>query len=305
MRPVVSISLRESTNSTDFVSVRADRGSRTLPGQPLRMITFIPTPIGNPQDITIRAMRVFEKTDIFLCEDTRQTQKLLRLLEERFGMRTPQADFYSFHEHNGAARLEALGDVLAEKEIVYVSDAGTPAISDPGQQLVSYAQEKGIAYDVLPGASAVTTAYAASGFERGEFLFFGFLPHKGKERQSKLEEALGCGYDAILYEAPHRLEKLLDAIVLADPDRELFAAKELSKRYQKYFRGKAEAVRAAIVAQTVRGEWVIVIRAEKNTSATLSLDALMRLDLPPRPKAKLLAQLSDKSVKAWYEILTQ
>jgi 16S rRNA (cytidine1402-2'-O)-methyltransferase len=269
------------------------------------MITFIPTPIGNPQDITIRAMRAFESADIFLCEDTRQTKKLLRLLEERFDMRFPQADFYSFHEHNGAERIAGLGRALAEQNIVFVSDAGMPAISDPGQVLVRYAQEQAIAYDVLPGASAVTTAYAASGFEHGEFLFFGFLPHKGKERQLKLDEVLSCGYDAILYEAPHRLDKLLDALSVADPARELFAAKELTKRYQRYYRGAAATLRDQIKAETIRGEWVVVIRAQKNDRKSLSFESAMRLDLPPKPKAKLLAQLSDKSTKEWYALLSQ
>ncbi len=267
------------------------------------MITFIPTPIGNPQDITIRAMRAFESADIFLCEDTRQTKKLLRLLEERFDMRFPQAAFYSFHEHNGAARLEELGGLLSEHNVVFVSDAGMPAISDPGQLLVAYAQKEGIAYDVLPGASAVTTVYAASGFESGEFLFFGFLPHKGKERQAQLDIALTCGYDAILYEAPHRLEKLLESLIASDSEREIFAAKELTKRYQGYFRGTAKTVHGMITSQTIRGEWAIVIRGKRNTQKTLSFDAIMHLDLPPKPKAKLLAQLSEKSTKEWYETL--
>ena len=151
------------------------------------MITFIPTPIGNPQDITIRAMKLFEKADLFLCEDTRQTKRLLRLLEERFDMTYPDVDFYSFNEHNGQQRLDEFGDSLKDKEVIYVSDAGMPVISDPGQLLVAYAQDAGVfSYDVLPGASAVTTAYAASGFEEGKFLFYAFLPHKGKERSSCL-----------------------------------------------------------------------------------------------------------------------
>jgi 16S rRNA (cytidine1402-2'-O)-methyltransferase len=250
-------------------------------------------------------MRAFEDADIFLCEDTRETKKLLRLLSERFDMRLPQADFYSFHEHNGAQRLDELGAVLGEKNVVFVSDAGTPAISDPGQLLVEHAQREAIAYDVLPGASAVTTAYAASGFASGEFLFFGFLPHKGKERQTKLDEVLGCGYDAVLYEAPHRLAKLLEALVAADPDRELFVAKELTKRYQRYYRGTAVSVRERVVTETIRGEWVLVIQGEKSETKTLSMEAILRLDLPPKPKAKLLAQLSDKSIKEWYETLTK
>jgi 16S rRNA (cytidine1402-2'-O)-methyltransferase len=267
------------------------------------MITFIPTPIGNPQDITLHAMRAFEEAEIFLCEDTRETKKLLRLLSERFDMRLPQADFYSFHEHNGAERIVELGSILEEKQIVYVSDAGTPAISDPGQLLVVHAQKKGIDYDVLPGASAVTTAYAASGFESGVFLFFGFLPHKGKARQAKLDEVLGCGYDAVLYEAPHRLSKLLDALIVADPRREIFAAKELTKRHQHYYRGAVVSVRDQIASKTIRGEWVVVIHGKAQKAQTLSLEAVMRLDMPPKVKAKLLAQLSDLSVKEWYEKL--
>ncbi len=268
------------------------------------MITLIPTPIGNPQDITIRAMRLFETADIFLCEDTRETKKLLRLLEERFDMRMPDANFYSFHEHNGAERLIQLGDVLTTQNIVYVSDAGMPAISDPGQVLVAYAQEQGIDYDVLPGASAVTTAYAASGFESGNFCFVGFLPHKGKERQAQLDAVLANSADTILYEAPHRLDKLLDALMTADPDREIFAAKELTKRYQRYYRGTAASVRERILSETIRGEWVVIIRGKQSEHKSLSFEAVLHLDLPPKPKAKLLAQLSEKSVKEWYTFLT-
>ncbi len=265
------------------------------------MITLIPTPIGNIEDITIRAMRLFEQAELFLCEDTRRTKKLLRLLEERFEMRFPQADFYSFHEHNGAQRLEELGERLARQRIVFVSDAGMPSISDPGQLLVAWAQEQGVMYDVLPGASAAVTAYAASGFESGDFRFFGFLPHKGRPRQAALDAVLVCSADAILYEAPHRLGKLLDALVLADPSREIFVAKELTKRHQHYYRGTAKSVREQIPDETIRGEWVLVIRGRESRVQTLTLEQVLRLELPPKPKAKLLSLLSDQSVKEWYE----
>jgi len=267
------------------------------------MITFVPTPIGNPQDITIRAMRCFEKAELFLCEDTRQTKRLLQLLHERFGMEYPNADFISFNEHNGAKRLEELSDILKSKEVVYVSDAGMPVISDPGQLLVAYAQDQGLAYDVLPGASAVTTAYAASGFEEGKFLFYAFLPHKGKERALALSEAMGNGYNTVLYEAPHRLEKLLEQIVAVDPDRELFLAKELSKKYQKYYRGTAQSLIEKLSGETIRGEWVVVIGAKKSGERSLSFDEVYAMDIPPKIKAKLLAQMSDKSVKEWYATL--
>lgn len=267
------------------------------------MITFVPTPIGNPQDITIRAMKTFEKATLFLCEDTRQTKRLLKLLEERFGMTYPDADFYSFNEHNGQERLDEFGSVLADKEVVYVSDAGMPVISDPGQLLVAYAQEYGITYDVLPGASAVTTAYAASGFEEGKFLFYAFLPHKGKERSAALNEAMSNGYNTVLYESPHRLEKLLDEVASLDAHRELFLAKEISKKYQNYYRGTAVSLQKEFKNLTIRGEWVVVIAAQRSEERSLSFTEVLHLDLPPKPKAKLLAQLSDKSVKEWYQEL--
>ncbi len=267
------------------------------------MLTFIPTPIGNPQDITIRAMKLFEKAELFLCEDTRQTKRLLRLLEERFDMTYPDAEFYSFNEHNGEERLEQFGTVLDGKEVIYVSDAGMPVISDPGQILVAYCQENDITYDVLPGASAVTTAYAASGFKEGKFLFYAFLPHKGKERSSALSKAMGNGYNTVLYESPHRLEKLLGEILALDENRELFLAKEISKKYQRYYRGTAASLNEVFKELTIRGEWVVVIRAKESTEKSLSFTEVLTLDLPPKPKAKLLAQLSDKSVKEWYNEL--
>ena len=269
------------------------------------MITFIPTPIGNPQDITIRAMKLFEKAELFLCEDTRQTKRLLRLLEERFDMAYPKAEFYSFNEHNGQQRLNELSTDLTQKEVVYVSDAGMPVISDPGQLLVEYCQEYNISYDVLPGASAVTTAYAASGFEEGKFLFYAFLPHKGKERVAALSEAMNNGFNTVLYESPHRLEKLLKEISTVDENRELFLAKEISKKYQNYYRGTAKELDDKFKELTIRGEWVVVISAKKASEKSLSFTEVLNLDLPPKPKAKLLAHLSDKSVKEWYKELIE
>jgi len=267
------------------------------------MITFVPTPIGNPQDITLRAMKAFEQATLFLCEDTRQTKRLLRLLEERFSMVYPEADFYSFNEHNGEERVAEFGETFKDKEVVYVSDAGMPVISDPGQLLVAYCQEQNLAYDVLPGASAVTTVYAASGFEEGKFLFYAFLPHKGKERAKALNEAMNNGYNTVLYESPHRLEKLLEEIEALDANRELFLAKEISKKYQNYYRGSANSLNTQFQELTIRGEWVVVIRAKEEVEKSLSFSDVRTLDLPPKVKAKLLAELSDKSVKEWYNEL--
>lgn len=248
-------------------------------------------------------MKLFEKAELFLCEDTRETKRLLKLLEERFEMLYPHADFISFNEHNGHARLEEYGEILESKNVVYVSDAGMPVISDPGQILVAYCQEKDIEYDVLPGASAVTTAYAASGFEEGKFLFYAFLPHKGKERTIALAEAMDNGFNTVLYESPHRLEKLLEEIAAVDGERELFLAKELTKKYQRYYRGSAKELDERLKNETIRGEWVVVISAKKSLEKSLSFSEVLALDLPPKPKAKLLSMLSGKSVKEWYQEL--
>jgi 16S rRNA (cytidine1402-2'-O)-methyltransferase len=267
------------------------------------MITFVPTPIGNPQDITIRALRLFEQAEIFLCEDTRETKRLLRLLSERFEFAMPSAVFISFNEHNGSKRIEELESELAQKNVVYVSDAGMPVISDPGQILVEYCQKHDIRYDVLPGASAVVTAYAASGFGEGKFLFFGFLPHKGSDRSKALGEALNTGYPTILYESPHRLMKLLEEIAAIDPDRVLFAAKELTKKFQRYYKMPAQEILKLFGNAQIRGEWVVIIEAKRQERQPLYLEDILALDLAPKPKAKLLAKISGESVKEWYEKL--
>jgi 16S rRNA (cytidine1402-2'-O)-methyltransferase len=271
------------------------------------MLTFVPTPLGNLQDITYRAVETFRRAELFLCEDTRVTRRLLTLLQERGVLESlPEAEFLSFNEHNGPRRLEELGAQLSSRETVYVSDAGMPAISDPGQLLVAYCQERGIPYDVLPGPSAVTTAYAASGFPSGAFLFYGFLPHKGRERREALEKLLAQEWAVVLYEAPHRLERLLLEIAEREPERELFAAKELSKQHQRYYRDGAARLLARLrEEEAFRGEWVLILAPGRAGRPALHLEDLLAESLPPKVKAKLLARLSGESVQVWYRRLTE
>ncbi len=268
------------------------------------MLTFIPTPIGNPKDITLRSLELFQKADLFLCEDTRETKRLLRLLSERFDFIYPaDSTFVSFNEHNGRSRIDEWGDKLTSMEVVFVSDAGMPVISDPGEILVQYCQDEKIPYDVLPGASAVVTAYAASGFEDGNFLFFGFLPHKGSERSRRLHEALNTGYNTILYESPHRLFKLIEELSISDGDRVIFLAKELSKKFQTYYKSSAREMFELFSKENIRGEWVVIIEAKKSERKALYIEDIIEMDLAPKPKAKLLATLTNKSTKSWYEKL--
>jgi 16S rRNA (cytidine1402-2'-O)-methyltransferase len=266
------------------------------------MLTFIPTPLGNLQDITYRAVTELSKATLLLCEDTRVTRRLLTLLHERGVLeRPPEAEYLSFNEHNGPRRLEEIGARLADEPVLYLSDAGMPVISDPGQLLVAYCQERGIDYDVLPGPTAVTTTYAASGFESGKFLFYGFLPHKGRERREALERLMAQPWDTVLYEAPHRLEKLLEEIAGRDPERELFAAKELSKQHQRYYRAPAAKLLERLRAESAfRGEWVVVLAGSAAERPALFAEDILAEELPPKVKAKMLARLTGESVKSWY-----
>lgn len=264
------------------------------------MLTFIPTPIGNPADITIRAMRAFEQAQLFLCEDTRNTKHLLQLLSERYDMSMSNAIFLSFNEHNGQERLSQIENDLKEKNVVYVSDAGMPVISDPGVILVEYCQKNNVVYDVLPGANAALTAYVASGFAGGEFTFLGFLPHRGKERSAKLKVSLDQDFAAILYEAPHRLLKLLEELASLAPDREIFLAKELTKKYQKYYKNKVSVLFEEFRDENIRGEWVVIIEPKPRSDQIMSIEEIVSLDLSPKEKAKLLSTTTGKSPKECY-----
>jgi len=267
------------------------------------MIKFIPTPIGNPQDITIRALQEFQNATLFLCEDTRETKRLLSILSQRFDFTIPNAEFLSFHEHNGKARLLEISERLSSENIVFVSDAGMPIISDPGQILVEYCQKNGIEYDILAGASAVVTAYAASGFEEGKFTFWGFLPHKGKQRSLELNKIMNSDINIVLYEAPHRIDKLIAEIANIDENRELFFAKELTKKFQNYYRGTAKELLRQFDTINLKGEWVVVIRAKTSEQKALYLEDILALDIAPKIKSKLLSKITNQTTKEWYNRL--
>lgn len=269
------------------------------------MLRFVPTPIGNIADITFRALEAIERAEVFLCEDTRVTKQLLFLLQERYNI-TLQLNkkFIPLHSHNEKRFFQNVDLKLFEKEVIYLSDAGMPGVSDPGAKLVAFAQSHGIAYDILPGSNAALNAYVASGFDATRFLFFGFLPHKGKERERELQEVLHTSYVVILYEAPHRLEKLLGEIKRIDPDRELFLAKELTKKFQTYYKGCAAEILEQIRG-SIKGEWVVVLSPPQTSkrSFVIGVDEIMKLDIPKKQKAKLLAKITEKSVTEWYNSL--
>ena len=270
------------------------------------MLSLVPTPIGNIGDISLRAIEALSQADILLCEDTRVTKKLIHILKERYNTTFKEnQEFISLHSHNESAFVDKLETSFFDANIVYASDAGMPGVSDPGQTLVSYCIQNAVKYDVLPGANAVLTAFVASGFVETQMFFFGFLDHKGSSRSAGLQKALHNGYTTIMYESPHRLEKLLLEIEKEEPTRELFLAKELTKKYQKYFRGTANEALAEL-AGNFRGEWVVVIKADDvQAESAISQKDILELDLPKKTQAKLISKITGENTKACYQRLLE
>ncbi len=266
------------------------------------MLTLVPTPIGNIGDISLRTMEVFSEADVLLCEDTRVTKKLLNLLKERYDLTTKDPRFIALHSHNEHHFIETLEASFFEQNVVYASDAGMPGISDPGQALIRYCIDHAVEYDILPGANAALTAFVASGFVTTQMLFFGFLPHKGGDRKKALNEALYNGYTTVLYESPHRLEKMLKEIAEEAPQRRLFLAKELSKKYQHYYHGTASEL-LALLAGGIKGEWVVVIEAGEQQQGGFSEKDVLALDIPKKAAAKLIAKITGEHPKACYQRL--
>lgn len=268
------------------------------------MLSLVPTPIGNIGDISLRAMELLKDADILLCEDTRITKKLFHILQERYDLQCKEnQEFISLHSHNEKEFVEKLDPSFFDKNVVYVSDAGMPGVSDPGQSLVRFCIEHEISYDVLPGSNAVLTAFVASGFVETQMLFFGFLDHKGSSRSQGLQKALHSGYTTVLYESPHRIEKLLIEIHKESSDRELFLAKELTKKYQRYLHGTAQEIREKLDGN-FRGEWVVVIKAaQAQNSSAISEKDILELDIPKKVQAKMICKITGENSKACYQRL--
>lgn len=266
------------------------------------MLSLVPTPIGNIADISLRALEVFACCDVFLCEDTRVTKRLLHLLKERHSLILKEPKFISLHSHNETEFVASLTPDFFKQNVVYVSDAGMPGISDPGQMLVRYCIDNKCPYDILPGANAVLSAFVASGFVSVKMLFFGFLPHKGHDRAAALQEALFNGYTTVLYESPKRLDKLLHEIVISVPERQVFLAKEISKKFQHFYRGTASQLLSELTDE-IRGEWVVVIEASQHQGGNLSESDILDLDIPKKAASKLIAKITGENPKECYQRL--
>jgi 16S rRNA (cytidine1402-2'-O)-methyltransferase len=215
---------------------------------------LVATPIGNLEDITLRALRVLGEADVIACEDTRHTRKLL----DHYGISKPTL---SYHEHNEAARAAELVERLAAgASIALVSDAGTPLLSDPGYRVVAAAIESGIAVVPIPGPSAALGALAASGLATDSFRFCGFLPPKSGARRKLLEELRRENCTLIFYEAPHRILDALSDVAAVLGSRPVVAARELTKLHEEFLRGTAAEVRDRLATRdSVKGEFTLLI----------------------------------------------
>lgn len=217
---------------------------------------LVPTPIGNLKDITLRALEVLQNVDIIAAEDTRQSLKLLN----HFNIRKT---LISYHQHNEQGKSENIINQVKEgKNIAIISDAGSPGISDPGSVIVLKCIEQNVAFEVLPGATAITTALVYSGLDTTKFIFRGFLPRENKERKPIIDDLVNRSETLIFYEAPHRLLNTLEFLYENIGNRKISMCRELTKLYEEIIRLTLEEAIAYYKQQSPRGEYVLVIEGK-------------------------------------------
>ncbi|MGD9897467.1 MAG: 16S rRNA (cytidine(1402)-2'-O)-methyltransferase [Candidatus Methylacidiphilaceae bacterium] len=233
----------------------AEAGS--LPAGDGPRLWVVGTPIGNLEDITLRALRVLREADLVAAEDTRRTGQLLR----HYKIRKP---LVSYHRFNEAKRLSGLLSSLREgKRVALVSDAGMPGISDPGERLLRRCAQEGIGIEVVPGPSAVLAALLASGFSTTPFYFGGFLPVKAGARHREWETARERPCTSVYFESPHRLRRSLEEAATVLGSRKLCLARELTKKFEELLRGSAESLLGEFRRREPRGEFCIVVAGDE------------------------------------------
>ena len=229
----------------------------------------VATPIGNLEDITLRAIRILGEVGLIAAEDTRTTRRLL----SRYDIHT---QLTSYNEHNSARKLPAILAALADGDVALVSDAGTPGISDPGLALVKAAAEEGVSVVSIPGPSAVVTALAVSGMPADRFLFLGFLPRRRADRRKLLVSASALPYTLVTFESPHRLRDTLADMLDTLDDRQVAALREATKLHEEIFRGTISDCLSHFVEP--RGEFTLVVEAGKPEAAppsTAEVEAML------------------------------
>lgn len=224
----------------------------------LGLLYLVPTPIGNLEDMTFRAIRILKEADLIAAEDTRQTKKLCNYFE----IETPVT---SYHDHNkGVSGDKIIGELKAGKIVALVSDAGMPTISDPGYELVVSALEENLKVIPLPGANAALTALTASGLETQPFFFFGFLERQKKEKKKQLEQLKNISSTLIFYEAPHRLKETLEQMGEVLGNRKIVLSRELTKKFEEFIRGTIQDCLKWAREEEVRGEFCLIVEGNQN-----------------------------------------
>lgn len=276
-------------------------GSQNHPASTLYVVA---TPIGNLADISLRALHVLARVDVVACEDTRHTQQLLRA----YGLDRPGSQLLAVHQHNEAEAAHSVLERLGQgQRVAYVSDAGTPAISDPGARLVAAVRQAGFRVMPLPGASSVTTALSASGMTGDSgFVFAGFLPSKATERQLAVQHLAQESRAVVLLEAPHRIEALAQALV-ALGTRRVTLGRELTKQFEQIESLPAQDLSAWLAEkpERLRGEFVLVLHDAPVDAATgegLRVLQLLLPELPLKTAVKLAADISGESKNTLYEL---
>ncbi len=216
---------------------------------------LVATPIGNLEDITLRALRTLKECDVVAAEDTRRTGQLLK----HFGVSKPMLSYFQFNE---AKRSEEIIERLRRGEkIALVTDAGSPGISDPGERVVRAARAAGLRVESVPGPCALVAALTASGLPTDEFHFIGFLPHKSGQRRKQLEALRDFAGTLVLYESPYRIDKLLTELAEVFPDREVVLARELTKKFEEFLRGTPAELIEQLEKRSLKGEFVVLVGA--------------------------------------------
>ncbi len=224
-----------------------------LPPLPPATLYLVATPIGNLEDITLRALRVLRECDVVAAEDTRRTGQLLR----HFEITKPLVSYFAFNE---ARRTEEIIERLRRGEkVALATDAGTPGISDPGERVVRTAIAAGFRVESVPGACALVAALTASGLPTDEFHFTGFLPHKSGQRRNELTRLSHLPGTLVLYESPYRIEKLLGELGEVMPERTVVLARELTKKFEEFLRGTPAELIELAKARPLKGEFVVMI----------------------------------------------
>lgn len=253
---------------------------------------LVATPIGNLEDISLRALNILRQVIWIAAEDTRHTGKLLK----HYDITT---SLISFHEHSKQGKLLKLVELLDQGDIALVSDAGTPLISDPGFELVQAALAAGHQVSPIPGPSAPVSALVASGLPSEKFLYLGYLPRKSSERRQLLGEAAGLPYTLLFFETPHRLLAALQDILDELGDREMAVGREITKLHEEFFRGPVSAALAHFTTTAPRGEITLVVAGQTKETPDWSeaqvLSAIRERKAQGMPPAQIASQVASRS----------